>query len=73
MVCQLEHMFDGTRDEIRIRHNLERQGRDPQRQKGVAGGCGHILEDSEVDSFMVNKTIGMDEEEIRELRRNDVI
>jgi ligand-binding sensor protein len=34
---------------------------------GVAGGCGHILEDSEVDSFMVNKTIGMDEEEIKDL------
>ena len=34
---------------------------------GVAGGCGHILEDGEVDSFMVNKTIGMDEEEIKDL------
>ena len=34
---------------------------------GIAGGCGHILENGEVDSFMVNKTIGIAEEEITDL------
>ncbi|MGD8993559.1 MAG: PocR ligand-binding domain-containing protein, partial [Desulfobacterales bacterium] len=34
---------------------------------GVAGGCGHVLENGEVDSFMVNKTIGVAEEEITNL------
>ena len=34
---------------------------------GVAGGCGHILENGEVDSFMVKKTIGIAEEEIADL------
>jgi ligand-binding sensor protein len=34
---------------------------------GVAGGCGHILDQGEVDSFMVNKTIGMAEDKIRQL------
>jgi ligand-binding sensor protein len=34
---------------------------------GAFGACGMILGDGEVDSFMVNKTIGMDEEEIESL------
>jgi ligand-binding sensor protein len=34
---------------------------------GVAGGCGYLLEDGEVDSFMVNKTIGIDDGKLREL------
>ena len=34
---------------------------------GVAGGCGHILENGEVDTFLVNKTIGITEEKITEL------
>jgi ligand-binding sensor protein len=34
---------------------------------GVAGGCGHILENGEVDTFMVNKTIGIDEGKLNDL------
>jgi ligand-binding sensor protein len=34
---------------------------------GVAGGCGYLLEDGEVDSFMVNKTIGIDDGKLRDL------
>jgi ligand-binding sensor protein len=34
---------------------------------GVAGGCGYILENGEVDTFMVNKTIGIAEEKIMNL------
>ncbi|MGD8665060.1 MAG: PocR ligand-binding domain-containing protein [Desulfobacterales bacterium] len=34
---------------------------------GVAGGCGVILENGEVDSFMVNKTIGIDEGKLKDL------
>jgi ligand-binding sensor protein len=34
---------------------------------GVAGGCGYVLGDGEVDSFMVNKTIGLAEEELKKL------
>ena len=34
---------------------------------GAFGACGMILDDGEVDSFMVNKTIGMDEAEIESL------
>lgn len=34
---------------------------------GAFGACGLILNDGEVDAFMVNKTIGMDEEEIETL------
>ncbi|MBW2433433.1 MAG: PocR ligand-binding domain-containing protein [Deltaproteobacteria bacterium] len=34
---------------------------------GVAGGCGHILEDGEVDTFMVNKTVGIDEGKLNDL------
>ena len=34
---------------------------------GTFGACGIILDDGEVDAFMVNKTIGMDEAEIESL------
>ncbi len=34
---------------------------------GSIGACGLILEEGEVDSFMVNKTIGMEEDEIEDL------
>ena len=34
---------------------------------GVAGGCGHLLGNSEVDAFMVNKTLGIAEEELKDL------
>ena len=34
---------------------------------GVAGGCGYVLGDGEVDTFMVNKTIGLAEEELKKL------
>ena len=34
---------------------------------GVAGGCGYVLGDGEVDSFMVNKTIGLAEEKLKDL------
>lgn len=34
---------------------------------GAFGACGLILDEGEVDAFMVNKTIGMDEEEIENL------
>ena len=34
---------------------------------GVAGGCGYILGDGEVDSFMVNKTVGIDREKLKDL------
>ena len=34
---------------------------------GVVGGCGHILENGEVDTFMVNKSIGITEENITDL------
>jgi ligand-binding sensor protein len=34
---------------------------------GVAGGCGYILENGEVDTFMVNKTIGIAEEKLMNL------
>jgi len=34
---------------------------------GSVGAYGFILDDGEVDSFMVNKTIDMDEEEIEAL------
>ena len=38
---------------------------------GAFGACGMILDDGEVDAFMVNKTIGMDEAEIESLA-NDI-
>lgn len=34
---------------------------------GVAGGCGYILGNGEVDTFMVNKTIGIAEEKLWDL------
>jgi ligand-binding sensor protein len=34
---------------------------------GTAGGCGLLLEDGEVEDFMVQKTTGMDEDEISAL------
>ena len=34
---------------------------------GVAGGCGYILGDGEVDTFMVNKTIGIAEDKLMKL------
>ena len=34
---------------------------------GVAGGCGYILGNGEVDSFLVNKTIGIEEEKLENL------
>ena len=34
---------------------------------GVAGGCGYILGNGEVDTFMVNKTIGIDDEKLKDL------
>ncbi len=38
---------------------------------GAVGACGFILDDGEVDSFMVNKTIDIEEEEIESLS-NDI-
>ena len=35
-----------------------------ERFVGAVGACGLLLDDGEVDSFMVNKTIGMPEEKI---------
>jgi len=37
---------------------------------GAFGACGLILDDGEVDAFMVNKTIEMDEEEIESLTKD---
>jgi ligand-binding sensor protein len=34
---------------------------------GAAGGCGLLLEDGEVDSFMLNKTLDLPEEKTEEL------
>jgi ligand-binding sensor protein len=34
---------------------------------GVAGGCGYVLGNGRVDSFMVNKTIGIDQEKLIDL------
>ncbi|RLC00625.1 MAG: hypothetical protein DRH90_18030 [Deltaproteobacteria bacterium] len=34
---------------------------------GTAGGCGRLPADGEVDTFMINKTIGIDEKEIEDL------
>ena len=34
---------------------------------GTAGGCGRLPSDGEVDAFMINKTIGITEEEIEGL------
>jgi hypothetical protein len=37
---------------------------------GVAGGCGYILGNCEVDTFIVNKTIGIAKEKLRNLSDN---
>lgn len=34
---------------------------------GVAGGCGHLPGNGEVDAFMVTKTLGIEEEKLMEL------
>jgi ligand-binding sensor protein len=34
---------------------------------GVAGGCGYILGNGEVDTFMINKTIGLADEKLKNL------
>ena len=34
---------------------------------GIAGGCGLLLDDSEVESFLVSKITGIDENEIKNL------
>jgi ligand-binding sensor protein len=34
---------------------------------GVAGGCGYVLGNGEVDSFMVNKTVGIATEKLKDL------
>ncbi|MBW1940951.1 MAG: hypothetical protein JRI28_06195, partial [Deltaproteobacteria bacterium] len=34
---------------------------------GVAGGCGLILDDGEVESFLISKTTDIDEDEIESL------
>ena len=34
---------------------------------GIAGGCGYVLGNGEVDTFMVNKTIGLAEEKLANL------
>ncbi len=34
---------------------------------GAVGGCGHLLEDGEVDTFLVHKLTGRDEAEVEEL------
>ncbi len=34
---------------------------------GVAGGCGYVLGNGEVDSFMVNKTVEIDKEKLKDL------
>ncbi len=36
---------------------------------GIFGGCGYLLDDGEVDSFLVMKTIGNSEEEIEDLAK----
>lgn len=37
---------------------------------GIAGSCGLLLDDSEIESFLVSKITGIDEEEIRSLSDN---
>lgn len=34
---------------------------------GTAGGCGRLQEGGEVDTFMINKTTGIDEKELKDL------
>jgi ligand-binding sensor protein len=37
---------------------------------GAVGACGFLLDDNEVDSFMINRTINMDEEKIENLSKD---
>ena len=37
---------------------------------GAVGACGLILDDGEIDSFMLNKTIGIQEKEVESLSRD---
>lgn len=37
---------------------------------GVAGGCGLLAEDGEVDPFLIHKTTGIDEEKLEALSEN---
>ena len=37
---------------------------------GARGACGLLMEGGEVDTFMINKTLGMDEEDIEALSDN---
>lgn len=39
---------------------------------GVAGGCGHLLEGGEIETFMINKTIDMDENQIEAMAKEIV-
>ena len=34
---------------------------------GAVGACGYLLDDGEVDSFLVNMTTGIDEDDIERL------
>ena len=40
---------------------------------GAAGGCGLLMEDGEVDEFMINKTTGLPEEKIAALSESVAI
>jgi len=37
---------------------------------GVFSGCGLLLEDGEIDSFYINKTTGIDEDQVMELAKS---
>lgn len=37
---------------------------------GAVGACGLLLDDGEIDPFLINMTIGMDEEEIEKLSKD---
>ena len=37
---------------------------------GVVGGCGHMIDNSEVESFLVHKIAGIDEEKVERLSEN---
>jgi ligand-binding sensor protein len=38
-----------------------------ERFVGVVGGCGHLLEDGEVDTFMIHRTTGIAEDQLEAL------
>lgn len=40
---------------------------------GVAGGCGHLPDDGEVETFLISKTTGIDEKEIEDLSYDIII